>query len=191
MYWVTVTILGMAHYFFHKGGGPGTFSTKKLPAGDQESSQKDADQHMPHHDKKEDSTNNRENRGGGDQDGKKSLETASDPWERHLLYLQKIESAYRGRRKSMDDRSTAIALSRQYLSEFPDLRQAVFDNMADQDPKVISVFKMLAIMLEEDGAYGQAVTVCRTALANGLEDGTKTGFEGRIKRILKKKESPE
>jgi hypothetical protein len=63
--------------------------------------------------------------------------------------------------------------------------------MADQDPKIIPVFKMLAIMLEEDGAYDQAVAVCRTALDNGLEDGTKTGFEGRIKRILKKKESPE
>ncbi|MFO7886537.1 MAG: hypothetical protein R6U68_17130, partial [Desulfobacteraceae bacterium] len=62
--------------------------------------------------------------------------------------------------------------------------------MADQDPKIIPVFKMLAIMLEEDGAYDQAVAVCRTALANGLEDGTKTGFEGRIKRLLKKKESP-
>ncbi|MFO7911047.1 MAG: hypothetical protein R6V15_02680 [Desulfotignum sp.] len=61
----------------------------------------------------------------------------------------------------------------------------------DQDPKLIPVFKMLDIMLEEDGAYDQAVEVCRTALDNGLEDGTKTGFEGRIQRILKKKESPE
>jgi hypothetical protein len=36
---------------------------------------------------------------------------------------------------------------------------------------------------EEDGAYDQAVAVCRTA----LEDGTKTGFEGWIERILKKR----
>jgi hypothetical protein len=183
MYWVTVTMLGIAHYFFHKGGGPGIFSKKKDPAEGPASMQNDTDQGMPDHGKEADNDSPPE--------GEKTLETESDPRERHLLYLQTIEAAYRGRRTSMDDRSTAIALSHQYLSEFPDLRQAVFDNMADQDPKIIPVFKMLAIMLEEDGAYDQAVAVCRTALDNGLEDGTKTGFEGRIKRILKKKESPE
>jgi hypothetical protein len=183
MYWVSVTILGMAHYFFHKGGGPGIFSKKKGPAGGPASLQNDTEQGVHGHDKEADNDSPPE--------GEKSLKTVYDPWERHLLYLQKIEAAYRGRRTSMDDRSAAIALSYQYLSEFPGLRQAVFDNMEDQDPKIIPVFKMLAIMLEEDGAYDQAVAVCRTALANGLEDGTKTGFEGRIQRILKKKESPE
>jgi len=183
MYWVTVTMLGMAHYFFHKGGGPGIFSKKKEPAEGPASLENDTDQGKPGHDQEADK--------GFPPEGEKSLETASDPWERHLLYLQTIEAAYRGRRTNRDDRSTAIALSHQYLSEFPDLRQAVFDNMANQDPKIIPVFKMLAIMLEEDRAYDQAVAVCRTALANGLEDGTKTGFEGRIQRLLKKKESPE
>lgn len=183
MYWVTVTMLGIAHYFFHKGGSPGIFSKKKEAAEGPASLQNDTDQGVSGHDKKADNDST--------PDIEKSLETESDPRERHLLYLQTIEAAYRGRRTSMDDRSTAIALSHQYLSEFPDLRQAVFDNMEDQDPKIIPVFKMLAIMLEEDGAYDQAVAVCRTALDNGLEDGTKTGFEGRIKRILKKKESPE
>jgi hypothetical protein len=183
MYWVTVTILGMAHYFFRKGGTSGTLFKQKDPGGDPASLQKETDQNVPDHDRKADNDS--------PPDVEKSLETASDPWERHLLYLQTIETAYRGRRTSMNDRNTAIALSHQYLSEFPDLRQAVFDNMADQDPKIIPVFKMLAIMLEEDKDYDRAVAVCRTALANGLEDGTKTGFEGRIQRLLKKKESPE
>jgi len=167
MYWVTVTMLGIAHYFFHKGGSPGIFSKKKKAAEGPGSLENDTDQDqgVPGHDKKADNDSPPE--------GEKTLETASDPWERHLLYLQKIEHAYRGRKTSKDDRSTAIALSHQYLSEFPDLHQAVFDNMADHDPKIIPVFKMLAIMLEEDGAYDQAVAVCRTAL------------------VLKKKESPE
>ncbi len=188
MYWVTVAMLGMAHYFFHKGSAPGTFSKKKDLPGEQISFQKDADPRMPGHDKEDDSSTGPDD---ADREDEKSLETESDPWQRHLLYLQKIEDAYRGRRASMDDRKTAIALSRQYLSEFPDLRPAVFDRMQDQDPIVIPVFKMLAIMLEEEEAYDQAEEVCRTALANGVEDGTKTGFEGRIKRIRKKKESPE
>lgn len=183
MYWVTVTMLGIAHYFFHKGGGPAFFQRIKNRLKVRHLWRMIQTRGCPGMTKKRIMIPPPE--------GEKTLETESDPRERHLLYLQTIEAAYRGRRTSMDDRSTAIALSHQYLSEFPDLRQAVFDNMADQDPKIIPVFKMLAIMLEEDGAYDQAVAVCRTALDNGLEDGTKTGFEGRIKRILKKKESPE
>jgi hypothetical protein len=171
---------GYCTLFFHKGGSPGIFSKKKEPADGPASQEKDTGQGVSGHDKKADNDSPPES--------EKTLETASDPWERHLLYLQTIEAAYRGRRTNMEDRSTAIALSHQYLSEFPDLRQAVFDNMTDQDPKIIPVFKMLAIMLEEDGAYDQAVAVCRTALDNGLEDGTKTGFEGRIQRILKKRD---
>jgi hypothetical protein len=183
MYWFTVTMLGMAHYFFHKGRTSGTWSKQKEPGGDPASLQKETDPKVPDHEQEADNDS--------PPDVEKSLETVSDPWERHLLYLQKIADAYRDRRTNMDDRSTAIALSRQYLSEFPGLRQGVFDNRKNQDPVISPVFKMLAIMLEEDGAYDQAVEVCRTALANGLEDGTKSGFEGRIQRLLKKKASPE
>jgi hypothetical protein len=180
MYWVTVTMLGIAHFIFHKSGALDRLLKKKDPAGDPASFQKDPDQDLPDHDKKKSDND-------PPLDGEKSLETESGPWERHLLYLQKIEATYRGRKASKDDRTKAIALSRQYLSEFPALRQAVFDRMEEQYPKVIPVFKMLAIMLDEDEAYDQAVEVCRTALENGLEDGTKTGFEGRIQRILKKR----
>jgi len=103
---------GYCTLFFHKGGSPGIFSKKKEPADGPASQEKDTGQGVSGHDKKADNDSPPES--------EKTLETASDPWERHLLYLQTIEAAYRGRRTNMEDRSTAIALSHQYLSEFPD-----------------------------------------------------------------------
>ena len=48
-------------------------------------------------------------------------------------------------------------------------------------------FRMIAIAMEEDEHYNAAIDVCRRAVALGLDDGTKTGFEGRIARLTKKK----
>lgn len=47
-------------------------------------------------------------------------------------------------------------------------------------------FQRLAIIYENQGKYGEAIKVCEKAIENGLKDGTKTGFEGRIKRLEKK-----
>lgn len=49
-----------------------------------------------------------------------------------------------------------------------------------------SVYKMLAITLEEDLELDEALSICRIALEQGLSDGTKTGFAGRIDRLNKK-----
>jgi hypothetical protein len=44
----------------------------------------------------------------------------------------------------------------------------------------------LATALTEDGRHREAINICEAALVFGLSDGTKGGFEGRIKRIRKK-----
>jgi tetratricopeptide (TPR) repeat protein len=54
-------------------------------------------------------------------------------------------------------------------------------------PEAISSAKLLAIALEQQGDYDDAIDICRRALDLGLEDGTKTGFEGRIRRLEKRK----
>jgi hypothetical protein len=115
----------------------------------------------------------------------KTLEAESDPWQRHVLYTQDIETAYRDRKTSRDAHDRAIDLAENYIRELPDLKQAVFNRLGDK-PKVISAFKQLAIILEEDGEYDRAVAICQAALANGIDDGTRTGFAGRMNRILKK-----
>jgi hypothetical protein len=43
----------------------------------------------------------------------------------------------------------------------------------------------MVIVLDEDGRQDTAIAVCELALSLGLQDGTKTGFEGRITRLKK------
>ncbi|MFO7884086.1 MAG: hypothetical protein R6U68_04625 [Desulfobacteraceae bacterium] len=190
MYWVTITMMGIANYFFHRGKTLGSFKNKEgnkadLPddrtdpitgeeaqGNEQQPSQKDEKKWETEHSSQED---------------EKTLETESDPWQRHLIYVHEIENAYRNRRSSMDDRIKAIDLSTQYIAEFDSLKPAVFENI-QEDPRIIPVFKMLTIMYEEEEVFDQAIDICRTALAHGIEDGTKTGFEGRIERLMKKQE---
>jgi hypothetical protein len=47
-------------------------------------------------------------------------------------------------------------------------------------------FKQLAIALEENGSYAEAIAVCEKALRLGIAEGTQKGFQGRIDRLQKK-----
>ena len=114
-----------------------------------------------------------------------SLETESDPWERHLLYTQLIEEAYKNRKTDKENLNRVITLSQKYIDEFPELKQSVFEKLGNK-PKIIAVFRMLAITLEGMGEFERAVEICNIALDHGIEDRTKTGFDGRIERILAK-----
>ncbi|ACN17187.1 hypothetical protein HRM2_41300 [Desulforapulum autotrophicum HRM2] len=187
---MSVTLLGVLHYCFHKGrqrnppslveetsgsfpetspaGGEAPAGVEvpaggEAPAGDTGDNAEKASQASP-----------------------MTLETETDPWERHVLYTRSIESAYKNRKASSEDHDRAIDLSYKYINEFQALKPVVFDRIGDP-PRLIPAFKVLAIILEEDGDYDRAVSVCETALANGVDDGTKSGFEGRIQRIFDKK----
>jgi len=50
----------------------------------------------------------------------------------------------------------------------------------------VNVNKCNVLIIKE--VFDQAIDICLTALAHGIEDGTKTGFEGRIERLMKKQE---
>jgi hypothetical protein len=66
----------------------------------------------------------------------------------------------------------------------------VLDGMVQsgqERPEQVETFKMLAIVMGEDERYDEAVDICKKALSLGLEDGTNTGFEGRIARLEKKR----
>jgi hypothetical protein len=212
MYWITVTMLGMAHYFFRKGSSlqirpdtgadSGESDTKASDAGEPDTSASDIDApdtvdtetDVPETAVKEDIATRMESSDlhkAPDstplQQENHFLDTVTDSGERHRLYTRLIETAYRNRRESEEDLNTAMTLSTQYVDEFDSLKQAVVETMEEGD-RIVPVFRMLAIMLEDARAYDQAVDICRQAQAHGIEDGTRTGFEGRIKRLMKKKE---
>lgn len=52
---------------------------------------------------------------------------------------------------------------------------------------LIETIKQLAIIYEKAGKYEEALSVCQFAVDNGLDDGTKSGYPGRIERIKKKR----
>lgn len=108
-----------------------------------------------------------------------------DPLERHAVFTKGIDLAYKTRRQDPEMQEVVVNYGTRYVREFADIKDALFDHLGGDGPKNIAVFKQLAIALEEADAHDQAVDVCQKAMGFGLEDGTKSGWEGRIKRIEK------
>lgn len=79
----------------------------------------------------------------------------------------------------------SLAYARLHVREFPRLVPALKGDFGGSLPRV-PTFQNVATVLAEDGAFEEAISVCLDALAHGLQDGTSSGFEGRISRIRRK-----
>mgnify|MGYP000341978733 CR=1 FL=1 len=117
-----------------------------------------------------------------------SLPETADPWEWHTVYTRGIEHAYKNRTTESRMVDIVVMYGGRYLARFPRIKSTVSDHLGDR-ARDISVFKHLAIVLDEVHAYDDAIKVCNTAISHGIVDGTRTGFAGRIKRIYQKKNS--
>lgn len=169
MYWISVSALGALVYFYLKG--------RKLscPMENQETVSGTVKKSEPGSRSK-----------GAEKTVYEALEKESAPLKRHEIYTQAIDEAYKQRNKSKVKRALLIRMAGEYVAEFPEIEQAVLAELGDR-PKVISVFKQLAIVLEENKSWDAAMEICKKAISYGLEDGTKTGYAGRIDRLEKKK----
>ncbi len=104
--------------------------------------------------------------------------------DRHFLLMTVIKETYRLR----DDPRMAdkcLEVAQMHIDEFPKIRSALKREFGDVLPRVPS-FTQLATLLTERGEFDRALQVCERAVAFGLDDGTKSGYEGRIARIRKK-----
>lgn len=114
--------------------------------------------------------------------------------DRHFSLLNAVQEAYKQRKAGPDRRALLERLAWQHLEEFPNLRPILIEWMKDHSDEKdlddsmylphIPTFEYLATSLTEKGEYDQAVEVCRKAMSYGLTDMTKTGYEGRIERVL-------
>ena len=62
---------------------------------------------------------------------------------------------------------------------------AIFQAAIEISPLDGRLHKRIALFWRRRGEYQLAIEVCRSAISKGLRDGTRTGFEGRLARLLK------
>jgi hypothetical protein len=117
-----------------------------------------------------------------------ALPAATNPLDRHRLYLRIVDAAYRERDEA-ENREICLEYGQRYIDEFPKMEPALRETH-DGDLPPIPVFKQMAITLEEDGDYEMGIAISEKALIHEVDDGTKTGFAGRIKRLQKKMAAP-
>ena len=113
-----------------------------------------------------------------------AIKIESDPDVRHQLLIRIIEKTYKERHQPAMQK-IFFRFAAIHLNELPQLLPALTAKSKGHLPNIIT-FKLLAIALEELSRYEEAIKVCEQAIQTGMSDGTKTGFDGRIKRLRKK-----
>jgi hypothetical protein len=116
-----------------------------------------------------------------------ALAEADAPELRNLL-LSEIVAIYYRQRSEPAARDKFYRYAGQHIEEIPSVLEVLEKSEAGR-PNRIDSFKMIAIAMAEDERYNEAIDICKTALSLGLDDGTKTGFEGRITRIKRKRDA--
>lgn len=184
MYWLSVTALGAITFFYWKGRSMHQPKEENNASAEQAEDQVSTSENIE--DKQAAETTIQE----VDDPAvvKTLLKKQTDPLERHLLYEKGMDLAYKQRKSDEKMAKLVISLGYAYIKEFAQLKEAAFNGLG-KGPKTVIVFKQLAIALEENKEFKKAIVVCEKALSYGLEDGTKTGYEGRVKRLEKKRDA--
>jgi hypothetical protein len=112
------------------------------------------------------------------------LEDICDPVLRNRLLNPLVTSLYRLRSDSKH-RDAFYRVADLQIEEAPSILEGIKE-IGMPRPASIEAFRTMAIALDEDGHQDAAIAVCELALSLGLEDGTKSGFRGRISRLKNK-----
>lgn len=117
----------------------------------------------------------------------KALKAKDDhPIHRHLTYNALIELYYGLRDEKKDAIENCIFYCKEDIKHLQ--KRDVLDTFKEEwgGLPMCPSFIRLAIIYEKNGEYEKAIETCNSALKLGLEDDTKSGFSGRIKRLKKK-----
>jgi hypothetical protein len=113
-----------------------------------------------------------------------ALQHEKDPLERHRLLGEIVEASHRQRADTAVNK-VFLRFAGMHLKELPKMAAAMKAAGGGRLPPV-PTFSLLAAVLEEDGRFEEALSVCKQAAELGLIDGTQTGFAGRIRKLQKK-----
>ena len=110
-----------------------------------------------------------------------------DPVDTHFLYLSIVQITYK-QRKDKKMREIFKKIASEHVSKFDTLVTPLRNSDVTMKGKLpgVPTFQYIATVYTEDEEYEKAIKVCEKAIKFGIEDGTKTGFQGRIERIRKK-----
>lgn len=106
--------------------------------------------------------------------------------DRHFLLMSIVAQSYKHRKKDPELEKLCAEISEQHIQEFPEIKPALIKELDGIVPRV-TTFQNYATLLTEQNNFNHAIEVCKQAISHGLHDGTKSGFEGRIERIKRKK----
>ena len=112
------------------------------------------------------------------------LDKVSDPIDRHRLLTAMITQLYRDRAEKQT-REKMYEYGDIYMGEFGKTASAL-KKSAEDGKMDVPVLKCIAIAMEEDRRYDEAIGICRQAIEWNIDDGTKSGYSGRIERLQKK-----
>jgi tetratricopeptide (TPR) repeat protein len=115
-------------------------------------------------------------------------EKDSHPIHRHFIYNALIDLYYRLRNERKDALDKCIYYCKEDIQTLPEfLRYWREEYPNDINLPLCPSLVRLSIIYENKGELIEAIDVCKNAIALGLQDGTKNGFEGRLIKLQKKK----
>ena len=103
---------------------------------------------------------------------------------RHILLTCIVNETYK-HRQNPNMRNLFKQISELHIQEFAHIGPTLKKDMDDTLPRV-TTFQKYARVLTEDHEYERAIEVCESAISFRLDDGTQSGYEGRIARLRKK-----
>jgi len=113
-----------------------------------------------------------------------ALDSKAKLVDRHFLLMSVVKETYR-LRADPGMAQKCLEVAQMHVDEFPRIKTALKREFDGDLPRV-PTFQQYATLLMERGQFDRAIEVCESAIAFGLDDGTKSGYEGRIERIKKK-----
>jgi len=120
----------------------------------------------------------------------KALKAKDDnPIDRHFAYNGLIKLYYRLRDEKKDALEKCIYYCKEDIKRLPIFLEAYKKEYGDM-PQCPSIIQ-LAILYGKNEQFQEAIDLCNIAIQLGLDDGTKGGFQGRMKKLenkLNKKE---